>query len=458
MASSLARPETEGPRSPSPATWRGAPIVGALADLRKDQLGTLERMAELGSPVSFRILNKRLHLLSDPDQIDRALVGNVRAYDKRTVGYDHLRTVVGNGLLTSEGGFWRRQRRIAQPAFKRPRIEGFAAIMTESAEDMVESWRDGEVVDILREMMRVTMRIAGLSLLSRDVSAAADEVGEALTTAIEHVSYRTETPWAPPDWVPTPRNRQFRAALATLDRVVADILRARRAGQTEQGDLLDILMTATDPETGEGMSDEQLRDEVMTIFLAGHETTAVALAWTFDLLGRHPDVAARLREEVDGALGGRAPTIDDLPRLPYAEKVLYESMRLYPPAWMVERSAAVDHEIAGHPIRRGDWVLISPWVTHRRADIWPDPSRFDPERFGPESREKARPRYAYFPFGGGQRKCIGDRFALVEARLILAAVVQRASLEATREHPPAPDPLVTLRPGGGTPMRVALRR
>jgi cytochrome P450 len=444
---------------PRPARWRGKPLVGALPEFRADALGTLERMAELGSPVRFYLLHQRLHLLTEPAHVEHVLVSGARYFGKQTVGYRRMRRVVGMGLLTAEGAFWRRQRRIAQPAFRKPRIDGFGQIMTEAAEAMVERWEDGAQIDLAREMMAVTLRVVGLTLLSRDVSSNADEVGEALTVGLEHIMYRMQTPWAPPEWVPTDRNRTFRAAVHTLDRVVRGIVSERREAGAEGGggerpeDLLDIFMSARDPETGEGMSDEQLRDEVMTMFLAGHETTAMTLAWTFDLLARHPEVEARLRGEL-ACLEGRTPTIADLPKLPYGERVLLEAMRLYPPAWLLGRSASEANDLGGYPIRAGDWVFISPWLTHRRPHIWPEPERFDPDRFAPQ-RAAGRHRYAYFPFAGGQRKCIGDRFAMVEARLILATVLQRARLEPRYDGPLEPDPLVTLRPRGDMPMRVS---
>jgi cytochrome P450 len=438
-------------------TFSRAPLVhkllGSLLEFRADQIGTLERMSRLGSPVSFRILNQHLHLVTDPAHIEHVLIGGARHYGKQTVGYWNLKKILGNGLLTSDGEFWRRQRRIAQPAFHRPRIEGLGAIMAQAAAEMVDGWRDGQIIELVREMMRVTLRVAGQCLLSRDISAAADEFGEAIAYGLTYVNYVKETPWAPPEWVPTPRNLRFRAAVRTLDRVIGGIIATRRRHADEFDDLLATLLRAKDPETGEQMSDAQLRDEIMTIIVAGHETTGSALTFTFDLLARHPEIEARLRAEVREVVGDRQPEIADLAKLPFNEQVILESMRLYPPAWMFARSVEADDAIGGYPVARGDWILLSPWVTQRRADLWPDPLRFDPERFAPQ-HAAGRHRYAYFPFAGGQRKCIGDRFALTEARLVLATVVQRAKLEALTSSPPVPDPQVTLRPRGDLPMRV----
>lgn len=434
--------------------YPGYPLVGALNELRRDQLGTFERIAQYGDAVRFHIPGKTGHLLSHPDHVQRVLVGGARNYGKQTMGYRRMRAILGNGLVTSDGDFWLRQRRIAQPAFHRRRIENFAHTMTGIAEQTVASWADGERIDISREMMGLTLRVVGRTLLSREVGQETGEIGDALGTVLEHVMYRTTTPWSLPDWVPTSRNRRFQRASQVLDRVVAEIIaERRREGSGDGQDLLGMLMQARDEDTGEGMNDTQLRDEVMTIFLAGHETTAMALGWTFHLLGQHPEVEQQLRAELREVLGDRAPTLDDLQQLELTDRVVSESMRLYPPVTMIARSARADDDVCGHPVRAGDWVFLSPWVTHRRADLWPEPERFDPDRFRPE-RTAERPRYAYFPFAGGPRKCIGDHFARMEARLVLATILQRVHLHPESSGPVTPRPLVTLRPEPGLPMRV----
>jgi cytochrome P450 len=438
---------------PAAATYRGPRILGALREFRSDQLGTLERMAALGNAVCFRILHQHHHLITEPAQIEHVVVTGAKRYGKEVSGYVSMRKMLGNGLLTSDGAFWRRQRRIAQPAFRKPRIDGFGEIMAAAAEDMVSRWRDGETIDLEREMMRVALRVAGLTLLSRDLSAEIDEFREALDVGVEYINYDKETPWAPPLWVPTRRNRRFCAALDVYDRVVGNIIAERRATRARSNDLLDVLMHARDPETGEGMSDRQLRDEVMTIIAAGHETTGAALTWAFHLLARHPQIEGALRAELGEVLGGRTPTAEDLPSLTYNERVVHEVLRLYPTVWIFARSVEEDDDILGYPVRRGDWVILSPWITQRRPDLWPDPECFDPDRFVPE-RVAARHRYAYFPFGGGQRKCIGDRFALTEARLVLATVLQRVRLEALYDGTPEIQPQISIRSRGVLPMRV----
>lgn len=380
------------------------------------------------------------------------LVDNSANYDKQTRGYDVLRQFLGNGLLTSSGDFWRRQRRIAQPAFHRKRIAGFADIMVSDTLDMLRRWDDvaalGNSVDLAHEMMSLTLRIVGKTMLSTDVHDSADAVGNAVTVLNEWADAAIDS--LLPIGFPTPATLRARDASRRLDRVIGDIVARRRAGEQAE-DLLAMLMEAKDAETGESMTDKQLRDEVMTMFLAGHETTANALAWTFYLLSTHPDIERRVRAELDAALGGTPPSLADLPRLPYLLQVIKEAMRLYPPAWMIDRNAVADDEIGGYRIRRGTLVLISPYVTHRHPGMWPNPEGFDPERFTPEA-EESRPRYAYFPFGGGPRQCIGNSFAMMEAQLIVATVLQRFKPWLVPGHPVAPQTLITLRPRWGLRM------
>jgi cytochrome P450 len=278
-------------------------------------------------------------------------------------------------------------------------------------------------------------------------------VAQAVTTLIEDIGYRFAVPFYPPPRVPTPRNRRHRLALAALDHAIYEIIAARRRGDTSGDDLLGLLIDVRDEQSGEGMSDRQLRDEVITLFVAGHETTAVALAWAWHLLAEHPGAAERVRAELAGALGDRAPATADLPQLPYARMVIDEAMRLYPPAWITNRQAIADDEICGYHIPAGAIVLISPYVMHRHPAYWENPERFDPERFTPE-RSAGRPHYAYFPFGGGPRQCIGKGLALMEAQLILGAVAQRFRLGHVPGHVVEPQALVTLRPRGGLPMIV----
>jgi cytochrome P450 len=313
-----------------------------------------------------------------------------------------------------------------------------------------------EPLDVAAEMTRLTLAIVGRALFSTDVSGTADRMGQALTVALEETNYRIlSLGLRAPDFLPTSRNRAFREALATLDTVVYDVIARRRAGETHGDDLLAMLMAAQDADTGERMTDTQLRDEAMTLFLAGHETTANALAWMWHLLGQHPEVEARARAEVDTVLAGRAPSAQDIPQLRYLTQVLEETLRLYPPAWIMARQPVKDDVLAGVHIPASPRVIvaISTWAIHRNPRLWPDPERFDPERFSPE-RSAGRPRLAFLPFGGGQRLCIGNAFAMMEGTLVAAAVLQRFRLRAVPGHTVEPEPLVTLRPRGGLPMYV----
>jgi len=438
--------------------WAGAnPIFGPLREIQADNLGTFLRMSQAGDAISFRVMHQRLHLLTHPDHFRHVLVDRVKNYQKKTRGYRLMKKMVRNGLLTSEGAYWQRQRRLAAPAFHKHRIAAFGDTMVRIAAETRGHWTHGATIDVAHEMMEATLRIVTLTLLSRDSIGEAAKVGDALGEGLAHITYRTLTPWAPPEWVPTPGNRRFNRAVQTLDEVVFGIIQERRkTGPSAAGeDLLDMLIGSTDEETGEQMTDEQLRDEILTIMLAGHETTAMSLTWTLHLLAQNPEIEATLLAEIDGVLGGRAATMTDA--LPYADRVVQESMRLYPPAWIVaRRAAAADAEMDGVDVREGDWVFLSPFVTHRRADFWPEPERFDPDRFLPE-RVAARHRYAWMPFIAGQRKCIGDQFALMEARLILVTLLQQWRFRAAPGHIAKPEPLLTLRPNGGMPMILERR-
>lgn len=391
-----------------------------------------------------------------PDHLREILVrGTPNQFGKGTRGYGMMRKVVGNGLVTSEGDFWKRQRRIANPAFHRKHIVGWAGEMTTATEDRLASWQtaidSGEPIDIQAEMMALTLRIVGETLLSVDVTGEAAEVGEAVAVALEHIGYRTRVPWSMPEWVPTGRNLRFRRAVQTLDRVVGGIIEERRASGEDHGDLLAMLMGLQDEETGERMTDAQLRDEAMTMFLAGHETTATNLTWTFYVLSKHPEVERKLRAELNEVLGGRTPTVKDLGELTYLDRVLKESQRLYPPVPMVARNALEDTTVGGYAVPKDAYVILSTWAAHRHPDFWDDPDTFDPDRFLPERIEKV-PRHAFMPFSLGQRKCIGDRFATMEAKLLLATVVQGVHMSLKDNHPIEMEANVTLRSKHGMPM------
>ncbi len=444
-------------RTAHPAVPPGPPrhlLFGNAREVR--QLGAhlfaLNNMQQYGKICHYHILRWPVYLMSHPDYIKHVLQDNHRNYGKDTFAYRALRLILGYGLVTSEGAFWLRQRRLAQPAFHRQRIEAFGAIMTHATHAMLDRWAQvaetEQVFDVAQEMSRLTLRIAGETLFNIDLTDEADEVGRALTLGLQEVTSRLTRPLALPLVVPTPQNRRFIRARDTLDQVVYGIIAERRCADVDRGDLLSMFMLAEDEETGERMNDQQLRDEIMTMMLAGYETTANALIWTWYVLAQHPEVEAKLAAELADVLDGRVPTIADLPNLPYTLMVIQESMRLYPPVYMFSRSAMQDDEIGGYRVPAGTTVSMSPYAIHRHPDFWDQPETFDPERFTPD-RIAERHRFAYIPFAAGPRQCIGNTFALTEAQLVLATVAQRYRLRLVDGHPVEPRAAITLRPRYG---------
>ena len=450
---------SEGSLRDAPLAPGGGSLRAALA-FRRDPLAFLAGAAEAcGDSFRFRATRRVwVYVLRSPAAIHHVLVEHPERYTKRSRGYMKLREFLGDGLLTAEGEHWRRQRRIAQPAFHRERIAGFAGTMVTLTEAMLGRWEalaaSGAVVDVDHEMTRLTLAIAGKTLLSADVDGDADVVSRSVAALNTWASVSMLRVLHPPLWVPTPLNRRASAGKRALDAIVYGMIARRRETGEDPGDLLSMLMHAVDEETGEGMSDQQLRDEVMTIFLAGHETTANALSWALYLLSRHPEVARRVGEELGRVLGGRSPTVEDLPALELTERVFLETLRLFPPAWMVGRYLAEDDAADGVRLCAPAMVLASPWLTHRDPKWWPNPEGFDPDRFLPEAA-RARPRHAFIPFGGGPRICIGNAFAMMEAKLLLATILQRFRPALVPGHPVAPEPLITLRPRHGLRMTIA---
>jgi cytochrome P450 len=366
---------------------------------------------------------------------------------------------MGNGLFSSEGDFWLRQRRLMQPAFHRQQIAALSRQMASASAALVEEWQRGEsgrVIDIVPDMMRLTLGIAGTTLFSHDISGDADTLGRAFRVVFAHVSRRMNSQMTLPLWVPTAGNRAVRHAKELLDRVVLEVIEGRRRHGPGPGDLLDLLLAARDGESGGGgMTDQQLRDEVLTLLTAGHDTVGAALSWSWHLLGQHPDVQEALADEARGRLGGRVPDVDDLPHLPLARAVFDESLRLYPPAPGVAREAIADDEIGGRPVPRKAIISLYFHVTHRDPEYWEEPEKFRPARFLPGTGA-GRPKWAYLPFGGGPRVCIGNTFALTEGPLVLAALAQHFRLEPVPGHVVIPDTTFTLRPKNG--VRMALHR
>jgi cytochrome P450 len=396
-------------------------------------------------------------LLSDPADIKHVLQDNARNYHKSPL-YERLRDSLGNGLLTSEDSFWLRQRRLAQPAFHRQRLTTMADAMVSCTEQRLERWEhvvsSGETIDLVAEMMALTQAIIVRTMFSTDLGATADVVNRTWPIINRRIG---ETFWSTKleTTLPLPANVRFRHALRELDSVVYRIISERRQSRRDEADLLSMFLSARDDETGAVMTDRQLRDEVMTMLLAGHETTSLALSWTYYLLSRHPESERRITDEVDRVIGDRWPTFADVDQLIWTRRVLEESLRLYPPAWGFSRLALGDDEIGGYRVPKGSIVFLIPFVIHRRPKLWPDPERFDPDRFAPE-RESVRPRFAYIPFGGGPRGCIGNQFAMLEAQLIVAMIAQRYRIELVPDQNIRPEPLITLRPNPG--IRATIKK
>ena len=372
-----------------------------------------------------------------------------------------IQLVTGLNLLTSDGDYWLQQRRLMAPAFHRQRIAGFGVLMSQAAQGMLARWDKTEAaggwIDAHREIMQVTLEIVGQALFSIDLSGEANALARSFAEGMDYLNFRLNHVFAWPLFLPTPRNIRLRRALAVTDRVMQEIIDERWHSGAEREDLLSMLLEARYEDSGQGMTDEQLQNELGILVGAGHETTANALIWTFYLLAEHPEVEQALHRELDQVLQGRAPTVADLPALPYTRMVIEEAMRLYPPAWILTgRQVIADDQVGGYTIPAGSIVFISPYATHRDPRFWPDPERFDPSRFAPE-RAAERPRFAYLPFGGGPRKCIGAEFAMTEAQLILAAVAQRCRLRLKPGWAVEPDPIFTLRVRGGLPMRLETR-
>jgi cytochrome P450 len=432
---------------PLPPGPKGRLLTGHLREFRGDRLSFYVRCArDFGDVVALRFVSRRVFLVSHPDLIESVLVTHARNYIKHfALRLNPL--VLGQGLLTSEGDFWLRQRRLIQPAFQRQRLASFAGEMVAAAERHLAGWAPGQAKEIDAEMSRLTLDVTGRTLFGADVTGDAADVGEAMRV-LQRSFLALFTSLLPvPPWMPTPTNLRLRRAVRRLDAIIYRLIAERRATAADRGDLLSLLLAARDEEDGGGMSDRQVRDEALTLFLAGHETTALALSWTWYLLGRHPEVEARLAAEWRQVLGGRPPTFEDLPRLRYTERVVLESLRLYPPAPTIGREALAECALGGFRVPAGTTILLSPWVVHRDPRWYDRPEEFRPERWADGAGQ--RPKYAYFPFGGGPRLCIGNNFALMEAALVLATLGQRYRFTLVPDHPVAVWPTVTLRARDG---------
>lgn len=438
-----ARPVTSVPQVP------GLPLIGNLIDFRKDRLGLQDKAAALGSVARMALAHVPIYVVTDADIAKQVLVDDADAYHK-SAGLAFLKPMLGEGLLTAEGILHKRHRKLLAPAFAPKRLSAYGKTMVDETEIQIASWRGGKHVDLASEMMELTLAIAGKTMFSADVRRDADAVAKGLELGMHAMMDNFTSPiQLGYDW-PLPRHLKMKRAVKMLDEVVYRMIREARALGQDRGDVLSILLLAADEEGG--LSDAQVRDEAMTLLLAGHETTANALTWTWYELGRNPDVLARLQEEV-ATLEGRRVTTDDLPSLPYTLAVVEEAMRLHPPAYLIGREAQREVTLGSHVLPAKSIVTVNVRGIHRRADYFPAPLAFRPERMFTDAK-KARPRHHYLPFGAGPRVCIGSHFALMEAQLVLATLVQQAKIRPLVTHLEA-EPLVTLRPRGGLPAFVS---
>jgi cytochrome P450 len=458
------------------------PLIGHMGMMQRDRMGFIDRVThEAGRITRARSLGTLpMVIVNHPDTIQELLVERARSFDKSAMIRFGLYPLAGEGLFTSRGDLWKRQRRLMAPLFHPNRIATFGDDMVACADRTIDSWRIGEERPLLPETTRITMSVAGKTLFHADTFGEADAIGEALTTSLEFAADNSPSVLAvghllvhrvlkqigkhakpidtfaerfeKPLLIPGAQGRRLRAAIAILDGTVQSMIDQRRAAPGQHADLLERLLEVRDEDDGERMSDKQVRDEILTLFVAGHETTATALAWSIYLLGRNPEVHAAAVREADAL--GRAPTIEDLPKLPLMLRIFKEALRLYPPVYFDGRQAHEPTTIDGVDIEEGAVVMFAPYCLHRRPDLWPDPERFDPDRFLPAAEAK-RARYAWIPFGAGPRVCIGMGFALMEGQLILARLLQRARFELSGDD--VPEPGATLRPKHGVPTRITLR-
>ena len=433
---------------PLPPLLPGAPLVGSAFEITRDRLAFNQRLNELGSVGRFRMFNLEIYHAGEPAAVQHILQDNARNYVKGPL-FDVMRNLVGNGLFLSDGDFWLRQRRMMQPAFHHRRLAGLVDGMAAETRVSIDQWARAasasQPINMAEETTALAMRVVTRALFSSGLAGSERRLAEAITALIDEISFRFNMPFYPPLGFPTPRNLRTRRAQRTLDDEVYTIIAHRRANPDVKDDLLAMLMEARDEEDNQGMSDQQLRDEVLIMFAAGHETTANAMAWAIYELDRHPAVLARLRAEVDEVLAGRDPAVSDLPRLTYVRQVIDEVLRIHPPVWITNRQAVKDDAICGYRIPAGAMVSISPYALQRDPRYWENPLAFDPERFSPE-KSTARPRFAYFPFGGGPRQCIGKDFALYEAAVVLAMITQRFEWKMVPGEIVEPHPRATLRP------------
>jgi cytochrome P450 len=447
--------------APGLRQWIPVP-VGWVGRMQRDPLRFLVEVRErYGDVVRLHAGPWRFHLVAHPDHVRHVLLDHQKNYPRSWL-YERTKVAAGTGLVTTEGAAWRRLRRMSQPAFHHDRIAALVGVMSDEADAMRRRWLNRAAgsggsfrTELSHEFETLALRVVGRALLGTDLADTTDALGPMVTELLSYTLYRLNNRVAPPRWVPTRRNVHFTRALRSFDALIAEIL-ARRRSASDDGqvpDLLAMLLDVRDDETGAGLSDRELRDQVVTFLVAGYETTAIGLTWALYLLSLHPEARERVRDEVESVLGDRTPTAADLPRLAFTRRVFDEALRLYPPVYAVARDAVQADTIGGFDIPARSVVILSPYVTHRHPEFWPDPEAFDPDRFTPE-RSAGRPRFAWYPFLGGPHQCIGQEFAVLEAVVAIATVVRSFRLTLPPGAVVEPEPLLTIRPRGGMSMTV----
>jgi cytochrome P450 len=451
-ATAEATTATSGRPIPGP---RGHPVLGSIRDIQRDNVQAfMDAWSEYGDIVHFRG-PLTINLLVHPDYVERVLRDNVANYPRPDFVTDKLKSIVGDGLVAAEGERWANARRVAQPGFDPDRVKGYGQTMIQTTGEMLERWSGyaerGDPLDIKSEMMHISLANLATALFKFDLREALDDIEPAVYYALSHTNRRLTSP-VDPQKLPLPSTRRFNATLNALNAVIYRIIGEHRKTKSVE-DFVGMLLDSQDPETGRPITDKRARDEVIGFFIAGHETVSSALTWSFYLLSQNPDCWRKLKAEVDEVLQGRTPTVEDVPNLKYTEYVLLEAMRLYPPIFVLMRRAVNDDIVGGYHIPRGATVVLCAYVTHRHPDFWDNPEGFDPERFTRE-RSAHLPRMAYFPYGGGPRKCIGNTFAALEMPLVLAMVTQRYRANLVPGQVVFPEPAISLRPRDPLMMHV----
>ncbi len=435
---------------------RGIPFLGSLIDYFSDMLGFLKRVSDdYGDIVYYKLGTRKMYLLNNPEHIKDVLVTHNRNFEKSRA-LKRTKIILGEGLLTNEGEPHIKQRRTIQPVFHHERIKSYGDVMAQYASRVGDGWKNGEVVNIHKEMMKLTLFIVSKTIFDSDMESKSDEIGECLTDLVTLFPQMIFPYSEYLDNLPLPANRRFQIAKDKLDSIIYRLIEERRASPGEKSDLLSMLLEAQDQERGDVMSDLQVRDEALTLFLAGQESTANSLVWTWYLISTHPEVEKKVHEEVDSVLNGRLPTLDDLGKLSYTQNVFKEALRLYPPAWAVARHVKEDYEVGGYVIPAGADIFMSQYVVHRDPRLFREPDRFIPERWS-TNETKDLPRFAYFPFGGGTRRCIGEPFAWMEGVILIATIASKWKMRLVPHQKIVPQALITIRPKNGMNMIMERR-